>query len=101
MYIWDTANDLIKQSLPVAGEVVSLDTWTDCLAVGSEVVQIIQLSDLKRKESKRTIYAKKGELMPVCDIVANHRGIVSFFFFLYRKARPQNIWLLLLEVKVI
>ena len=77
VYIWDTANDLIKQSLPVTGEVVSLDTWTDCLAVGSEVVQIIQLNDLKTKGPKRTIYAKKGELMPVCDVVAIRRGIVS------------------------
>ena len=67
--IWDASNDLIKQSFQVAGEVVSLDTWTECLAVGSEVVQIIQLSDLKTKRPKRTIYAKRGELMPVCEIV--------------------------------
>ena len=63
----------------MAGEVISLDTWADCLAVGSEVVQIIQLCNLKTKGPKRTIYAKKGELMPVCDIAAryNCRRIVS------------------------
>ncbi len=91
MYIWDTANDLIKQSLPVAGKVVSLDTWTDCLAVGSEVVQIIQLNDLKTKGPKRTIYAKKGELMPVGDfkrIIL--RGIILKYYLL-QKIKSDSI----------
>ena len=66
VHIWDTANNLIKQSLQVAGEVNSLDAWTECLAVGSEVVQIFQLGD---KRPKRIIYAKRGELMTVCEIV--------------------------------
>ena len=92
MYIWDTANDLIKQSLPVAGEVVSLDTWTDCLAVGSEVVQIIQLNDLKTKESKRTIYAKKGELMPVCDFKLLVEGLYTVETLIHhlQKTKPTR-----------
>ena len=70
VHIWDAANDLIKQSLQVAGEVNSLDAWTECLAVGSEVVQIFQLSSVKTKMPKRTVYTKRarGKVMTVCEI---------------------------------
>ena len=57
----------------MAGQVVSLDSWKECLAVGSEIVQIFRLSNLQERP-ERTIYATKGDLMPV--ILYNHTRIV-------------------------
>jgi hypothetical protein len=42
--------------LKLAGEVHSLDTWKDFIAVGSSVVQVIKLNPIS--DPKRTLYIK-------------------------------------------
>lgn len=50
----------------MAGQVTALDSWKDYVAVGSEVVQLIQLNSEKQLDSpKRIVYTKKGDLMQV------------------------------------
>ena len=55
LQMWDTTKDLsLELSLSLAGEVSSLDTWNDYVAVGSSVVQLIQLE--LSTEPKRILY---------------------------------------------
>ena len=58
MQIWDTASEL-TQSLQVAGQVISLDSWEDYIAVGSDVIQLIQLSS--NGDPRRVLYANRDD----------------------------------------
>jgi hypothetical protein len=58
----------LKTSLKIAGQVVSLDSWNDFVAVGSSVVQLIQLKP--GADPKRILYAKgKDRLQVVTSIM--------------------------------
>ena len=55
LQMWDTTKDIsLELSLSLAGEVTSLDTWNDYVAVGSSVVQLIHLT--LSTEPKRILY---------------------------------------------
>ena len=55
--MWDKTPELtLTASLKLAGEVHSLDTWKDFIAVGSSVVQVIKLNPIS--DPKRTLYIK-------------------------------------------
>ncbi len=63
MQIWDRDSEL-TQSLQVAGQVISLDSWEDYVAVGSDVVQLIKLN-LKGGDPSRILYANRSDPIQV------------------------------------
>ena len=67
--MWDAATrDLtLKISLKLAGKVVSLDSWKDFIAVGSSVVQLIQLKP--GADPKRILYVKGSDRLQVAMVM--------------------------------
>ena len=62
--MWDATAELtLMNSLNLAGQVFSLDSWNDYVAVGSSVVQLIQLKP--NSEPRRVLYAKGGDHIQV------------------------------------
>ena len=62
MQVWDRDSELV-QSLQVAGKVVSLDSWEDYVAVGSDVIQLIKLNT--NGDPSRTLYANRSDPIQV------------------------------------
>ena len=80
LQVWDTAttNLTLKTSLKIAGQVVSLDSWNDFIAVGSSVVQLIQLKP--GADPKRTLYAKgKNRLQVLIALLCSQKCMYSYF----------------------
>ena len=66
MWDWNSTAELsLTNTLKLAGSVESLDNWNDYVAVGSSVVQLIQLKP-NRSEPNRILYAKEGDCLQVC-----------------------------------
>lgn len=74
--MWDTTDTLyLTLTLKLPGQTTSLDIWRDYIAVGSSVVQLIQLSP--SSEPKRILYAKQNDLIQVGITMHNQTIIAS------------------------
>ena len=62
MQVWERDSEL-TQSLQVAGQVISLDSWEDYVAVGSDVIQLIKLNS--NGDPSRTLYANHSDPIQV------------------------------------
>ena len=62
MQVWERDSEL-TQSLQVAGQVISLDSWEDYVAVGSDVIQLIKLNS--NGDPSRTLYANRSDPIQV------------------------------------
>ena len=65
LQFWDAISTTLtlKTSLKIAGNVVSLDSWNDFIAVGSSVVQLIHLKP--GADPTRILYAKGRDHLQV------------------------------------
>lgn len=53
----------ITSSVQVNGQVATLDSWEDCIAVGAEIVQLI--SNWLNTPTKRVLYVKREDPIQV------------------------------------
>ena len=67
MQVWDT--DLkLNLSLQVAGQVTTLDSWEGYIAVGSEVIQLIQLNSNLCGDPRRILYVRREDPIKVYTV---------------------------------
>ena len=77
--MWDATAELtLINSLSLAGQVFSLDSWNDYVAVGSSVVQLIQLKP--NSEPRRVLYVKGGDHI---QVYMQHAVAILFAFITF------------------
>lgn len=87
MQVWDCRDLELTQSLQVPGQVISLDSWKDYVAVGSEVIQLIKLNP--KGNPTRTLYANRSDPIKV-KIDLRQRYIFSLISSKHRFFLPQR-----------
>ena len=61
--IWDISSFKPVQSVKVSSSVLALDVWSHYLAIGSSVVQMV---DMSSDELRRILFVEDSEGIPVC-----------------------------------
>ena len=61
--IWDVSGFKPVQSVKVSSSVLAVDVWSHYLAIGSSVVQMV---DMSSDEWRRIIFVEDSEGIPVC-----------------------------------
>ena len=90
MQVWDKDLEL-TQSLQVAGQVISLDSWEDYIAVGSDVIQLIKLNS--NGDPRRILYANRCDPIQVQLELSLLVCELMYHFSHCRGHQTQSIWL--------
>ena len=95
--MWNAAtNDFsLETSLKIAGQVVSLDNWNDFIAVGSSVVQLIELES--GAEPKRILYAKGKDHLQVVIVTLLNNAHRYVYFVCLQSSNSQFLVMFLGE----
>ena len=88
MQVWNRDSEL-TQSLKGAGQVISLDSWEDYVAVGSEVIQLIKLNS--NGDPSRTLYANRSDPIQVKINLAFTINCLHLFLLLQRTSDTKHL----------
>ena len=81
VHIWDVSGFKPVQSVKVSSLVLAVDVWSHYLAIGSSVVQMV---DMSSDEWRRIIFVEDREGIPVCrhlQHIIYHNFVMQVFTF--------------------